>query len=169
MGCNSSSSKQDKPNLSLEQKRLIADSWKELHIDLERIGMLMFMGIFDTHPETRRFFQFAYSTEETDGDSKNRQRLREHGLRFMNLVKKLLAYVNDDERFDNLLIDLGRRHKDYSADIDMISIFEEQFIISIRPTLKHSWDPNVEEAWTRLFEYIAYMMKRGINDDKKTL
>ncbi|XP_070579198.1 neuroglobin-2-like [Ptychodera flava] len=123
--------------------------------------MLMFMGMFDSHPETKSYFQFAEEESEST-HAANVQRLREHGLRFMSLVKKLLCHLDNKEQFDNMLIELGKRHHNYHANIDLVVVFGECFILSIRPTLKHSWNPNVEEAWTQLFKYISYMMKRGI-------
>ncbi|XP_002739229.1 neuroglobin-like [Saccoglossus kowalevskii] len=161
MGCSNSTA--DKPKLTVEQKRLIIDSWKELHIDLERIGMLMFMGMFGTHPQTREFFNFR----GTSDDPKNTQRLREHGLRFMSLVKKILVFIDEKPRLDAMLLDLGRRHQEYKADFNLIDVFGEQFILSVRPTLKHSWNPDVESAWAQLFKYISYMMKKGMMQTDK--
>ncbi|XP_070577483.1 neuroglobin-2-like [Ptychodera flava] len=174
MGCRNSRTEGERPKLTPGQKALVADSWKELHIDLERIGMLMFMGMFDTHPETKRYFDFEDKVKATESThSENIQRLREHGLRFMSLVKKLLCHIDKKEKFDNMLLELGRRHHGYQANVDFFAVFGECFIHSIRPTLKHSWNPKVEEAWTQLFKYISYMMKRGMlqqekRDKKKT-
>ncbi|XP_077994050.1 neuroglobin-like [Glandiceps talaboti] len=165
MGCHHSSAGKDTGAFTSEQKRLIVESWKEVHIDLERMGMILFMGMFDTHPETRPFFGFTESAE--NDDPKTSQRLREHGLRFMSLVKKLLTYIDDNERFDNMLLDLGRRHRNYKADINLVDVFGEQFILAIRPTLRHTWNPQIEESWTQLFRYIAFMMKRGLSEPVK--
>ncbi|XP_070579200.1 cytoglobin-1-like isoform X2 [Ptychodera flava] len=83
--------------------------------------MLLFMGMFDTHPETRQFFGFSNNSTIAE-DPKHVKRLREHGLRFMGLVKKLLTCIDDNDRFDSILLELGKRHIDYNADISLVDV-----------------------------------------------
>ena len=75
--------------------------------------------MFDTHPETKRYFEFS---DTASNNANNVQGLREHGLRFMSVVKKLLSHLDNKERFDHMLLDLGRRHHDYHANSDLIVV-----------------------------------------------
>ncbi|XP_077990357.1 neuroglobin-like [Glandiceps talaboti] len=153
------------PTLTKEHEKLLVQTWQGIRGDLERIGLLMFTGLFDQHPETKKYFGLP-GMPITEQDKQNMIRVREHGLRFMNVVRDLLTHIAEKNRpkVEQTLRELGRRHLSYEADVNLIDVFGQQFIMSIKPTLSKSWDRKIEDAWINLFRYIAFMMKQGMLD-----
>ncbi|XP_070577485.1 neuroglobin-like isoform X2 [Ptychodera flava] len=164
MGCRLSSIYgEERPTISKEQSKILSSTWHGIHSDLEKIGLLMFMGMFDNHPETKQFFGLSGGPMMSE-DPKVVQKIQEHGLRFMSIARKLVANLDDPEKFDAILLDLGKRHHTYQADINLVDTFGQHFIASIRPTLKNNWSEAVENAWEQLFKCIAYRMKQGLTE-----
>ncbi|XP_006822138.1 neuroglobin-like [Saccoglossus kowalevskii] len=159
MGCLISSNGEH-PMITKEQTKILTSTWHSIHGDLEKIGLLMFMGMFDNYPETRQFFGLSGGSIVLE-DPAVIQKIREHGLRFMTTARKLVMNLDDKDKFDRILLDLGRRHHGYKADVDLIEVFGQQFIASIQPTLKDNWNPAVGEAWEQLFKCVSSRMKDG--------
>ncbi|XP_077990347.1 globin-1-like [Glandiceps talaboti] len=165
MGCGSakvhSQELEEKPTLTKEQKDTLQNTWQNLHADLERIGMLMFMGLFEHNPEVKDFF-FEDSTMKTE-ELRYNEKLQEHGIRVMELVEKILVTIREsgDDNMDQLVLDLGKRHVGYDVHIPYIDLFGKQFVYAIKPALHTLWNQNVEESWTTLFKYIGYLMRTG--------
>ncbi|XP_002739228.1 neuroglobin-like [Saccoglossus kowalevskii] len=150
-------------SLSKEQEKILVQTWLSIRGDLERIGLLMFTGLFEHHPEAKVMFGLS-DTAMSPKDKENTALIKEHGLRFMNVVRDVLTLISEKNgsQAECVLIDLGRRHCSYNADINLIDVFGQQFIASIQPTLTGSWDKKVEDAWIQLFKYIAFTMKQGL-------
>ncbi|XP_070579201.1 neuroglobin-1-like [Ptychodera flava] len=164
MGCGSSNVQsqvlEEKPELTNQQKETLIQTWKNLHADLERIGMLMFMGLFEHNPEIKEFF-FGSSNMKTE-ELRYNEKLQEHGIRVMGLVEKIVACMDaGEEKMDQMILDLGKRHVGYDVHVPFIDLFGKQFVYAIKPALHTHWTPNVEEAWTQLFKYIGYLMRTG--------
>ncbi|XP_002739227.2 globin D, coelomic-like [Saccoglossus kowalevskii] len=166
MGCGSSKINgnvvEEKPELTKEQKDTLIQTWQNLHADLERIGMLMFMGLFEHNPEIKEFFVGADSRDMKTEELRYNEKLQEHGIRVMGLVEKIISSMGfEDEKIDQMVVDLGKRHLGYDVHIPFIDLFGRQFVFAIKPTLHTHWTANVEEAWTQLFKYIGYLMRYG--------
>lgn len=172
MGCGSAKVKSNgavnseaKPELTRDQKDTLIETWRSLHADLERIGMLMFMGLFEHNPEIKEFFVGDEGKNMKTQELRYNEKLQEHGIRVMGLVEKIVACMDDEgnseEKTDRLVLDLGKRHLGYDVHIPFIDLFGKQFVYAIKPTLHTHWSANVEEAWTQLFKYIGYLMRCG--------
>ncbi|XP_048474155.1 x globin [Rhincodon typus] len=120
--------------LSEQQKDLIQQSWKVLHQDIARVGIIMFI---------RGEIEFKRSGPDAKPISK----------------KYSLTDDPQQARCESgvtAVTTLGMRmHYGYVG---------VQFIAVVRPILKEKWTTDVEEAWKGLFEYLTRMMKRGYHD-----
>ena len=57
----------EKWRLTMEDKELLQKSWITLRTNLESIGVVMLLKLFETHPETLRpFIQEVYSLKELE-------------------------------------------------------------------------------------------------------
>lgn len=43
-----------------------------------------------------------------------------------------------------------------------LQLIGPQFIQAIQPSLENQWNAELDEAWTKLFQYIAHIMKDSI-------
>ena len=71
--------------ISEKQKMLLRDDWTILRSSLESVGVVTFLNLFETHPETLRpFIQDVYSMKELE--------LNEWSVKY-NLLAYELAYL----------------------------------------------------------------------------
>ena len=76
--------------------------------------------LFETHPDIQDVFTpFRGMTKE---EMKHSSSLRAHALRVMSAVEKLLARINDMDKVEQLLYEMGQRHMMYDAKVDYIDV-----------------------------------------------
>ena len=76
--------------------------------------------LFETHPDIQDVFTpFRGMTKE---EMKHSSSLRTHALRVMSAVEKLLARINDMDKVEQLLYEMGQRHMMYDAKVDYIDV-----------------------------------------------
>ncbi|XP_048752323.2 neuroglobin-like [Ostrea edulis] len=148
------------PKLSEEQLNLLEKSWNSIKVNIANIGVVTFMSLFQTHPEVQdAFLPFQQLAKE---DMEESAILRSHALRVMGTVDKCLTRIRTPEKLQNLMHELGERHKNYNARFDIIDMVGEQFIFAIKPHLQDTWNNDLEEAWIQLFKVLCYFMKKGM-------
>ncbi|ESO86864.1 hypothetical protein LOTGIDRAFT_73010, partial [Lottia gigantea] len=139
---------------------LVLESWNIVQQDISKVGVVMFMNLFETHPDVQDVFMpFKGKSKE---DLKQSTQLRSHALRVMGTVEKCLARINEPQKMDEMLHQLGSRHVMYNAKVDYIDLIGPQFIWAIQPTLGDKWTPELEAAWSDLFKHVAYIIKRAM-------
>uniref|UniRef100_UPI00398F5237 x globin n=1 Tax=Pristiophorus japonicus TaxID=55135 RepID=UPI00398F5237 len=149
--------------LTEQQKRLVAESWKVLHQDIARVGIIMFIRLFETHPECKDVF-FLFRDIDDLQQLKMSKELQSHGLRVMSFIEKSVARLAQEDKLQQLAFELGRSHCRYNAPPKYYEYVGVQFIAVVKPILKEKWTADVEEAWKCLFDYLTTMMKRGYQD-----
>ncbi|KAH3828357.1 uncharacterized protein LOC127882369 [Dreissena polymorpha] len=148
------------PVLTEKEGQMLKDVWRGLQKDIQRIGVITFVSLFETHPYVHdAFMSFrAVNTSELEYNAI----LRKHALRVMGIVDKCITRLDNREKLRELMTELGIRHKSYSVKIEFIDLMGPQFISSIRPHLQHIWTDEHEQAWENLFRLMCYHMKKGM-------
>ncbi|KAK7575734.1 hypothetical protein V9T40_012020 [Parthenolecanium corni] len=77
----------------------------------------------------------------------------------MAFVQKAVARLHEPDKLDALLRDLGKKHYGYGAKQNYVDLIGPQFIQAIQPSLEKQWNSELDEAWNKLFRYIAHVMK----------
>ncbi|XP_012939902.1 neuroglobin [Aplysia californica] len=145
-----------RPDLPAQSREIVVQSWEIIKRDIERVGVVMFMGLLED-PEIRgTFMTFRDKTVE---ELKASTALRSHVLRVMGAVEKVVARLDNKEKMVALLHDLGQRHMSYNARPEFLDLVGPQFNNAIQPALGDKWTPEVEQAWADLFRYITHVMK----------
>nr|XP_013999348.1 unnamed protein product [Salmo salar] len=85
----------------------------------------------------------------------------------MHFIEKSVARLNQMERLDQLILDLGKSHYRYNSPPKYYMYVGAEFIRAVQPILKDNWTPEVEEAWKTLFLYITSIMKQGYVEEEK--
>ncbi|CAL1281719.1 unnamed protein product [Larinioides sclopetarius] len=141
-------------------KELILENWHLLVENISNVGVITFMNLFETHPDVQDVFMpFKGLSQEELRHSKE---LRAHGLRVMGFVQKVVARLDEPEKSEQLLKELGRNHVMYGAKIDYVDLIGPQFVYAVKPSLKEHWNDEVEDAWIQLFKYMANIMKKAM-------
>ncbi|XP_076442802.1 neuroglobin-like [Babylonia areolata] len=151
---------EERPQLTARQKEIVMESWEVIQRDISRVGVVMFMGLFETHPDVQDAFQpfQGRSLEEL----RHSRQLKGHVLKVMNTVEKCLARIHEPDKLESLLHDLGAKHLLYNARIDYIDLIGPQFIYAVQPAMGDLWTPEIESAWADLFRLISHIMKEAM-------
>lgn len=174
MGCPVSTSKPATDNigdiavvkLTESQKNMIKTSWGSIQKDITRAGIIIFVRLFESHPECKEaFFEFR-GVDDIEMLRVNKE-LRAHGLRVMSFIEKSVARLHEPERLEKLAFDLGRKHYTYNAIPKYFMYVMPEFIRAIQPILKDGLTPELEEAWKGLFLYLTGTMKQGYLEEEK--
>ncbi|XP_039624204.1 x globin [Polypterus senegalus] len=152
--------------LSEAQKELIRESWTILHQDIARVGIIMFIRLFETHPECKDVF-FIFREIDDLQELKMSKELQAHGLRVMSFIEKSVARLSQEDKLEQIAFDLGRSHCRYNAPPKYYEYVGVQFISAVKPILRDHWTQDVEEAWESLFSYLTRVMKRGYYEEEK--
>ncbi|KAL3861067.1 hypothetical protein ACJMK2_007153 [Sinanodonta woodiana] len=152
--------KEKPPGLTDEQKKLLRNVWHGLKEDIEKVGVITFMRLFETHPEVHDAFLPFRSLSMSDMEQS--AILRSHALRVMAMVDKGISRLDNPEKFFIVMEELGTRHTNYNATEEYIDLMGEQFIHALKPHLTDQWSEAHEKAFSDLFHIMAYYMKRGM-------
>ncbi|CAN9502249.1 unnamed protein product [Ophioblennius macclurei] len=151
-------------HLNDEQIQIIKDSWKVIRDDIAKVGIIMFVRLFETHPECKDVFFLFRDVEDLERLRTSRE-LRAHGLRVMSFIEKSVARLDQLERLEALALELGKSHYHYNAPPKYYSYVGAEFICAVQPILKDRWTAEVEEAWKTLFQYLTGLMKQGYQEE----
>ncbi|CAL1531035.1 unnamed protein product [Lymnaea stagnalis] len=150
--------------LTQEQCRILKASWLVIKNDVTEVGVETFMGLFNTHPDA--IDSFLAFKDKTVQDLERSAVLKAHALRVMQTVDKCISRLDKLDKMAALLMQLGRRHVGYQANIKLIPIIGKQFMAAIEPKMASTWSCEMKAAWEGLFAIINYHMRLGIMDEK---
>ncbi|ELU11998.1 hypothetical protein CAPTEDRAFT_166020 [Capitella teleta] len=140
--------------------RLVQMSWDIVQEDLAALGHGAFDRLFMDHPEIKDAFG-PFKELSKDNIHFDRE-LRLHGVRVLRTVETVLDCRYDCVRLVRLLHNLGRKHVNYRANADYFEIVGRQFILVIASVVGDKWTPEVEESWSHLFTFVAYVMREAM-------
>ncbi|KAL7873453.1 hypothetical protein AOLI_G00125240 [Acnodon oligacanthus] len=160
-------SRGEEDHLTEEHIGMIKESWKVIQEDIAKVGIIMFVRLFETHPECKDVF-FLFRDVEDLERLRTSKELRAHGLRVMSFIEKSVARLDQLERLDMLAVELGKSHYRYNAPPKYYGYVGTEFICAVRPILKEKWTPELEKAWKTLFQYITRLMRQGYLEEEGT-
>ncbi|XP_041351734.1 non-symbiotic hemoglobin-like [Gigantopelta aegis] len=149
-----------RPEFTEMQKELVLESWKIVQQDISRVGVVLFMKLFEMHPDVQDVFSpFKGKSVE---NLKSNSHLKSHALRVMGSVEKCLARIHEPLKLEEMLHELGVRHVQYNAKVDYIDLVGPQFISAIQPSMGDSWNIELELAWSDFFKLISHIIKEAM-------
>ncbi|GAA6213740.1 neuroglobin-like [Lates japonicus] len=146
------------------QIQMIKDSWKVIRDDIAKVGIIMFVRLFETHPECKDVFFLFRDVEDLERLRTSRE-LRAHGLRVMSFIEKSVARLDHLDRLEALALELGKSHYHYNAPPKYYSYVGAEFICAVQPILKERWTAELEEAWKTMFQYVTSLMRKGYHEE----
>ncbi|XP_031703501.1 x globin [Anarrhichthys ocellatus] len=149
---------------SEDQILMIKDSWKVIRDDIAKVGIIMFVRLFETHPECKDVFFLFRDVEDLERLRTSRE-LRAHGLRVMSFIEKSVARLDQLERLEALALELGKSHYHYNAPPKYYSYVQAEFICAVQPIMKERWTSELEEAWKTMFQFVTSLMKQGYQEE----
>ncbi|XP_077394288.1 x globin [Festucalex cinctus] len=152
--------------LSQDQIDMIKESWKVIRDNITKVGIIVFVRLFETHPECKDVFFLFRDVKDLEKLRTSRE-LRAHGLRVMSFIEKSVARLDQPDRLEVLAVELGKSHYHYNAPPKYYSYVEAEFLSAVQPILKDRWTAELEEAWKTMFKYVTRLMKQGYEDEDR--
>ncbi|KAM5129425.1 cytoglobin-1-like [Mantella aurantiaca] len=153
-------------DLSPHQHQLLVKSWTLIQQDIAKIGVIIFIRLFEVHPECKDFFISFHNVDDLH-ELRNSKDLRAHGLRVLSFVEKSIARIDNSARLEELALELGKSHYRYHAPPNYYQYVVAEFMSAVHPLLKDEWTPELENAWKNLFAYICALMRRGYEEEEQ--
>ncbi|XP_048577982.1 uncharacterized protein LOC116620147 [Nematostella vectensis] len=120
-----------------------------------------FKRLFSMYPNLKDHFG-EFKNIKIDEIDESQSHLR----RVLTAMDNCVAALGDSVSFSAYAEELGRRHnrRNFRPRLMHLNAFRSCFISVVHEILAmaYLWDPEVEQAWNRLFDYITILMLRGI-------
>ncbi|TGZ71927.1 hypothetical protein CRM22_002376 [Opisthorchis felineus] len=140
----------------------VQSSWMILKIHIEKIGVIVFLGLFEEHSDFRdafaRFRQKQLSNLTRD------PAFQAHGLRVLNVVDKIISRLHRIDTIQDFLLSLGSKHCRYVPNIELVPAVGEQLLEAVRPVLEEQglWDDDTAVGWDAVLAYLNCAMRYGL-------
>lgn len=131
------------------QKRLVGESWRKFAPEAERAAILFYTRLFEEDPQLRSLFH---------GD------MAEQGQRLMSMLGTAIDELDKLEAMVPTIRELGKRHAAFGVKPEHYETFSNALMWTLQTVLGADFYPEVEEAWTALFDFMAENMKQGAGD-----
>jgi hypothetical protein len=148
--------------LTPEQVLLVRLSWEELKTNtgLINLGKKVFLKIFNLKPEIKGMFPF----KDAWGDELIRHpKFVLHSERFMLIIDCCVQNLESIKtEYSEMLTNLGRAHVGYKGfNSENFDVFMKAIWFVWYHQLKDKMDPDVEDAWKKLLQFIITQQRAG--------
>jgi len=144
-----------------EEKEILRSIWKVIVKDISSIGVVTFLKMFETHPETlSSFVKGVYSIKELEMNEWYQENLKTHAIRVMGIVEKVMHRLDEELRAAQILIGRGFWHNQRGVQRNMLEKMGKSFVLALQSKLEEdgSWNPSIEKAWLSMFRFIEFWM-----------
>lgn len=134
-------------SITLEQKRLVQETWEKVVPIAETAAELFYGRLFEIDPELKPLFKNADMKEQK-----------------MKLLQMLGMAVKGLDNLDQLVPaveNLGRRHVGYGVKDSHYDTVGDALLWTLEKGLDEDFTPEVMEAWTETYVTLATVMKNA--------
>ena len=153
--------------LTDRQRHLVKRTWRILADDMTGRGIMIFMRVFEKHPDLQEIFPFRETPKEV---LLRDPRFRGHGSRFMQAVGAAVDNISDWEgSLSPFLVELGKQHaRTTGFESKFFATFADIMIEVWRQELGRKLTPEVEKAWRIIFTFLVEKLHHGYMMIKNT-
>ncbi len=137
-------------NVEETQIRLIQESWEKLVPDAERAALLFYTRLFELDPGLRPLFK---------GD------MTKQGRQLLTMIGTAISQLKQLDEVSSALHALGKRHSAYGVKPEHYETFASALMWTLHTVLGADFYPEVEDAWTALYDYLSDAMQQGATDE----
>lgn len=154
-----------KPKFSASEIEMMKSNWRIMEQSIANIGINALVSMFESRPELKDAFHAFKGKNLTE--LQHTGLIRAHALRVMATVDKCISRLDEPSNLANLMIEMGRHHRQYNVNPDYIQYIATPFINAIKPHIEEYWSDDVEKAWRTLFDLMTYYMTSGMRKTSK--
>ncbi|VDI63621.1 neuroglobin-like [Mytilus galloprovincialis] len=152
--------------LDLNERQIfqLQQSWKAISRKMEYTGINMFIRIFETHADLKKFF-FMVENCTTIAEMRESKGLAKHVLMVMNTLDDTIYNLNDMQYVIDLLYDIGKQHRTFSDfRREFFLSVTEPFLLAVKETLGDRYTRNMATAYRRLIQFVIANIFQGFGD-----
>ena len=132
--------------MNLIQKALVQTSFAQVRPIADAAAALFYRRLFELDPELRPLFK---------GD------MEEQGRKLMEMIGLAVKGLDRPETLLPALAALGRRHAGYGVNERDYETVGEALIWTLEQGLGPSFTPDIRDAWSALYRFVADTMREG--------
>ncbi len=132
----------------MDERNIIRLSFAQLSKGGNDFAKVFYDNLFEMAPLIKPMFK------------SDRDTIEKH---FYELISFAVNEVEHFEDFKPQLRELGKRHKEYGAQIEHFTIIKTAFMLSLQYNLKGQFDELSETAWSKYVDIIAQEVIEGIS------
>ncbi|GAQ78371.1 non-symbiotic hemoglobin [Klebsormidium nitens] len=144
--------------LTLGEQELVRETWTMLESNLADNGIALYLRLFEIAPEAKGLFAFS---EDEENPLHKDPTMRLHATEVLRSLGLAACRIGQSMRIGGVLENLGRRHVDYGATLEVYSVTKEAFLWVVERALEENSCPEVLTAWSKAYDNLANAMKRG--------
>ncbi|WAR19734.1 NGB-like protein, partial [Mya arenaria] len=152
--------------LSTEQVRLVQGSWELLKDELGRLGLIVFLRLFETEPQMKTIFPKIVQMNRDNKLEENidKDMLQRHAVTVMEGLGAAVESLDDSIILNSVLISIGQTHVQRQVKPHMVKKLWPSLNYGLKEVLEEYYTRNVAEAWKRVYDYICVYMKMGMEN-----
>lgn len=152
---------------SMNTEKAVLESWAKLQQKVENyhevVGCILFDRLFHSCPQTKALFGFPVTTKPEE--LRKSRRFQTHASHFIEMLDKALGMV-EAKQMEHKVKELGALHAHFGIKPSCFPIMGEALFFTLERTLGEDWNPQLQVAWSCLYERLSSQIIEAMNDCK---
>ncbi|KAK3092881.1 hypothetical protein FSP39_008346 [Pinctada imbricata] len=161
-----SGGKQLNTYLTSRQIHLVQDTWEEIKDDLAKLGVIVFLRFFETEPGLKSLFPKIVqmnSENQLEWDI-DKDMLQKHAVTVMEGLGAAVESLEESDFLNSVLVSIGQTHIKRQVKPQMLKRLWPSLNYGLKQVLQAKYTKEVNEAWRKVYFYICFHMKRGMEN-----
>ncbi|OWF43371.1 neuroglobin-like [Mizuhopecten yessoensis] len=152
--------------LTPRQIHLVQDTWDIIKDDLSKLGVIVFLRLFETEPDLKHLFPKIVQMNEQNKLEWDidRDMLTKHAVSVMEGLGAAVESLDESEFLNSVLISIGQTHVKRHVKPQMLKRLWPSLNYGLKQVLQSKYNKEVNEAWKKVYFYIVAHMKRGMEN-----
>ncbi len=128
-----------------EQIQLVKQSWDALWPKWSEFADKVYGAFFAIAPDARHLFAADMEPQK---------------IKLMDTMTVIIGYLDNPSMFESIISHSGKQHQRFGARIEHYEGFRSALLEALRLQFGPAFTPQVEEAWTALYDDVRRVMVR---------
>ncbi|NXO57833.1 NGB protein, partial [Aramus guarauna] len=147
--------------LSGRQRALIRESWQRVSGSPVQHGLVLFTRLFDLDPDLLPLFQYNCKQFASPQECLSAPEFLDHIRKVMLVIDAAVSHLENLSCLEEYLCNLGKKHQAVGVKVESFSTVGESLLYMLEKCLGAAFNPDVREAWSKLYGAVVKAMRRG--------
>ncbi|XP_039409188.1 neuroglobin isoform X4 [Corvus cornix cornix] len=136
----------------INEKSLEKDSWR---VDEQ------LLELFDLDPDLLPLFQYNCKQFASPQECLSAPEFLDHIRKVMLVIDAAVSHLENLSCLEEYLCNLGKKHQAVGVKVESFSTVGESLLYMLEKCLGAAFSPEVQEAWSKLYNAVVKAMQRG--------